>query len=149
MLDNIGSQAQYNQASFQQIRLHELTQLLDKWFLNLFYFDVEYNDWCYNLFFNALICVISPVCTKMTESEHQELEKMEEEIYNILKKPIQTKESIISLGGKQGYISIDSELKDLIRIKLKSYRRKVEKLQDIHGYGNPTKADPRRAIIGN
>ena len=123
-------QAIFNQAQFQQIRIHELFTRIDRFSTAPLFFNPIYNDYNYNLIFNDLCEALLTISGKLTDSEQHP--KIMEEIENLLiVYPPKEK-------TKDGTYTNIAAWKDLRR-KFGEFRILIEKLMEKYGIGNPNR----------
>lgn len=150
--DNIENKASFNQAHFQQLRLHELFLIIDRASINYLNYAEEFECYNYEIVFNNLCSILSTISVKLNDTEKKDVDNIEESISKLLEEnPIYfsyNHKPKISLPSKKTII-FNKESWFKLRKLLTNYRRKIEKLMDSHGYGNPTKADPSKAVISN
>jgi hypothetical protein len=137
------SQASFNQAQFQQIRLHELFQRIDRFYTNPLAFNPNYQDYNYKIIFNDLVSIFLTISAKLTETEKGDMMTKKQEIDTLLSTNAPHKTMMDYRMKRRTFFSQPSfeELNNL----LLEFKINLEHLADIHGFGNPTKADPRFA----
>jgi hypothetical protein len=145
-----GAEAQYNQASFQQMRLHESFREINELRKNLFVYNLLYNEWNYIIVKNILDSNLLPMGSFLTKEEDEEIEKFRENIIeNIEVLPIFIEEYSDGFFTTHHHKRPNYTNQNKIYKALYDYQKKIESLAKVHGWGNPTKSDPRKAIIGN
>ena len=153
------SQGMYNQASFQQIRLHEIVTRIDRLSVNLFVWNEDFAAYNYQIVFNDLNSLYLSVSAKLTrdktvndvlvKGEVDKIERVRKLIRSIMRSnPISSVNNISSFNSyKINLPNYDNQ--DKINDLLIHYRFILEEFIDAHGLGNPNKKDARSAIIDN
>lgn len=137
-------QGQYNQAMFQQIRLHELWTRIERMSTNLLLYSLEFRLYHYEVVFNDLCSILRIVSPKMRDNVKDDIIKDREQIRVLLR------DSKVYGEYKRGTKIVKIFYKnnwDKISELLYQFQLKIEMLSDTHGYGNPNKKDPARAIL--
>jgi len=140
-----GSQAGFNQAYYQQIRLNEIFTLIDRCFINPLAFNLLFQTYHYNIIANNLVSAYKTISAKLTVEEKVIMDKYGEDIDDCLynnppKKNIQNEYGKMCKGVSQNSWRILKKL-------LLNYRGAVEMLMDRYGFGNPSKKDPTKSSI--
>ena len=141
-------QASFNQVQFQQYRLHELFSRLDRLGINPLLWNSELSSYNYQIMFNDLTAIFSTIYSKLKPDEKRRMLKLREDILTKLKfTPIFCR-TIKSEGNfRKKIIKFNNKnWSDLSELLFK-FRLEMEILIDSHGFGNPSKQDPRRSII--
>lgn len=118
----------FNQAQFQQIRIHELFTRINRFSTAPLYFNPVYNDYNYNLIFNDLCSALWTLSGKLTDEENNP--KVKEEIEQLLiSQPPKQK-------SKEGTYTNIAASSNLMK-KFGEFRILIEKLMEKYGIGNP------------
>lgn len=139
-----GMQGQYNQALFQQIRLHELWTRIERMSINPLLYNPEFKLYHYEVMFNDLGNILKVVYPKLTSTDQEAMLKDRDELQELIKsKPIYQR---IKKFNKI-WTRFDKEAWTDINDKLFNFMLKIEVTLDKHGLGNPNKDDPNKAIL--
>lgn len=138
--------ASFNQAGFQQLRIHELFVTIDRCSVNPLMFNPYYFEYNYNVIFNNLNAVLSYLYPKLKDDDKKEIMNKRNE----LKKIIQDDELLYSKSHPNSKKKlVNQEVWNSLNEAIFNYRLLIECLADKHGLGNPNKEDPSRAIVSN
>lgn len=146
--DNV--QAQFNQASYQQVRLNERISINQRlWSFPLVFNDV-YQCYNYEVIFNSQCQILSEICPKLKDIEFKSIDEKRKEIEDLQSKG--NLWDIVSVS--KGYMSGTRKSKrinfknwSILKTKLFEFGNELMRLMDSKGLGNPNKADPTAAII--
>jgi len=142
-----GEKAEFNQAFFQQKRMDDMLGLVDRLSIDIFMFNYETNSYHYELIFASLTSVLSTISAKLTPKESIDIKEQRKKIRKfLLNNPI-FKTNIDARNKKT--MTIYTKNKDELSDLLFNYRWEIERLMDVHEFGNPSKKDPTRAIAQN
>jgi len=142
---DFNAQGQFNQASFLQIRLHELYTEINILSSNSGAWNNEKQTYNYNIIFNDLISVFSTISAKLKPDEKEEVLKKQEVIENLLVNNPPNQKLINPNNPKKSIpMNCPRALFKLNKL-LQDFKMSLEALSDKHGLGNPTKDDPRLA----
>jgi len=137
---DLGGDAMFNQAAFQQSRLHDLFSRIDQLDGNIFLVDIDTGNWRFESIFNHLNSVVTTISPKLKATELKFLGSYRRYIRDYMElKPIFIDSKHISFNGKGGGKSPHNENRNKISDLLFDYRIQVEKLMDLHGLSNPNK----------
>lgn len=132
--------ASFNQASYSQIRLHELFSRIDMLSINPLFFNDEFNTNNFEIIFRDLCSVFSTISSKFTDEDIEDVMELIDEARKLMSnKPV-----FISIKKIRDYktipkIKFKKENWDEIGKKIFELRMKLEKLMDTYGFGNPSK----------
>ena len=147
--DNIDL-ATYNQAGYGERRKDEGLTRVDRLSINPFLFNQDTNAWNYEIIFNDLKTILLTISPKLKPDELTTILKLKETIRGAIRYlPIFTTAINITMKGKEKSNRINYQNRDTITDLLFLFRLNIEKLMDKHGFGNPSKEDPTKAIIQN
>ena len=137
---DVGGDAMFNQAAFQQARLHELFSKLDNLSIDIFLIDMETGKYRFESVFNYLNSIVSTVSPKLTETELKLLKQYRKLIRDIIEvKSIFKDSKQISFNGTGGGKVPDSDYRNKLSDLLFDYRIQIEIYMDAHGLSNPNK----------
>jgi len=137
--------ASFNQAQYQQIRINELLLRIDRLGINPLMNNPEFYIPNYQIIFNDLTNVLLTISAKLTPTEKTEMLQERTTLnYLIITKPVTEK---IRDGMGRTMVRNSSKNWNEINNALFNYRARIEELMDIHGFGNPTKDDPRKSVF--
>jgi len=147
-----GGQAGFNQAYYQQIRLHEIFLRIDRCFVS----PLEVNDWLkpggfgggvynYKIIAADLTSAYITISAKLSKEEKNIMKQKQDEIDEI----IYTKKLYTSSLDAQNrrYKIFDFTTWKLLKGLLLEFRGNVESLMEKYGFGNPSKKDPTKSSI--
>lgn len=139
------TEAQFNQASFQQSRINELLLRIDRLSINLLEVNDEFsNSYNYEIVFNDLKSVYFTISAKLPSEEKTEVKDIIKFIHeNIEARPVWTFRIQQGMEGSRTKQFFNKKNWNVLRDSIYDFRILLERLMDIHGYGNPTKSDPR------
>lgn len=141
MENNFGNQAQFNQAFYQQTRIHDILRRVDILSTNPMQFNQSFGDYNYNVIQRDLINCFLTISAKCTTKEIEDMEKKRK-----LMEYIQSKHPVRFRGNNNERLINKTSLSILNQLFIE-YRIEVERLMDIHGLGNPNKDDPNKAVL--
>ena len=137
---DVGGDAMFNQAAFQQARLHELFSSLDGLSIDIFLIDMNTGKWRFESVFNYLNSIVTTISPKLTSKELKMLISFRKLIRDYIElKPIFTDIKNASFNGSSGDRKPNLENRNKLSDLLFEYRIEIEKLMDIHGLSNPNK----------
>ena len=138
--------ASFNQAQFQQQRIHEVLIRVDRLNTSPLSLNAQTNNYNYEVMFNDLCSILVTVSAKLKPKEKEDILKMREELQKLLitNPPITKKNSPVN---KRPTTRINPENWKKVNELLFKFRMELENLMDAHGLGNPSKSDPRKAIM--
>lgn len=143
-----GREGQFNQAFFQQERLHELFQRIDRLSLILFELSDRIRAWNYDLVFRDLNTVLLTIGSKLGDTEIKELGKKKEELRKLIRNnPAFNTGFNSSFSGVRRYSNPNYENQDKISDELFLFRLLIENAMDKHNLSNPSKLNPSKAAI--
>ena len=127
--------ATFNQASYSQMRLHELFLRIDRLSINPLFYNSVFSCNNYEIIFRDLCSVYSTISPKLAEENETMTDLIEE-----LKTDLQEKPIFKFVQSKRGRkIKFNKENWNEFGKKLFGFRVKLEKLMDKYGFGNPNK----------
>ncbi len=140
---NLPAEAQFNQAVFQQQRINELLLRVDRLSINPLEFNPVFNSYNYEIICNDLCSVLLTISAKLSPGEKKEMLEMK----SYLKDKITTY-PVFSRKFDRGWTTREKnyfrpKVWEAINTLLFDFRIRLEELMDVHGYGNPSKDDPR------
>lgn len=138
----INKEAQYNQASYQQLRINDLLQLIDRASINPLAQDQSIGVYNYQLIFNNLNSLFITTHAKYTEEELKEVQEMKKELQNFINTNPIFQQRLDPRDSSRRTIVFQTAKWNTLWDMILNYRMKIEKLMDVHGFGNPTKEDP-------
>ena len=80
-----GMQGQYNQALFQQIRLHELWTRIERMNANLLLFSPVFNLYHYEVVFNDLSTIMKIVYPKLGDTDKKDMDNQREKLRQLIR----------------------------------------------------------------
>jgi len=135
--------ASFNQAFYQQQRINELFLRVDR--LSIDPLEKTYGIPNYQSIFNDLCSVLLTISSKLSKIEKDNLTKMRSDIQNsIYTSPIYVKGNN-GLAGKTKFLMVGNW--NTLNESLFQFRMEIELNMDIHGFGNPSKDDPNKAVM--
>ena len=137
---NTPDKASFNQAQYQQVRLNELLLRMDRRWTNPQFYDSNAHEYNYIIIANDLFSLFVTISSKLTKQEIEEMIKAKDEITELISTTPFVKQC------SRGQLFSPGNLKT-INDKMFLFRMKLERLMDIHGFGNPTKDDPRKSVF--
>jgi len=148
--DMIGEQAQFNQAKFEMERLYELMLRIDRCNIDPTGYNYEMNMYNYEIIFNDLSSVFFLISSKLKETEEKDIIKIKDllsDCFELL--PVWNFYSEENFGNKKDFKKLNKQNWARIKCLLDKFRLQLEELMNTHKIGNPSKEDPRRAIVSN
>lgn len=142
---NTSGIAGFNQAYFQQIRLNEIFQRIDRCYIAPMQMNLIFNTYNYLIISNDLVSALKTIGAKLTKTEKEVMEKKREVIDNLLIQNPPHK-TLRDMGNKRIMGTCWGAWRILNRLLL-DYRDSVESLMEKYGFGNPSKKDPAKASI--
>ena len=140
-------EGQFNQALQQQIRIHEILSRINSLNVNPLMYNSELGDYNYNIIIRDLDSLVVTPNPKLKQVEIELIDKYRKLIQDCLKyKPIHERKINESLKDKIS-VRINHDNWNYLYELIFKYRCEVERLMDVHGYGNPNKKDPSKAIL--
>lgn len=131
-----GDISKFNPAQHKMNRINELSRIINEAKLSLSSWNVEFNDWSYNVYFNCLVALYREVFVKFSEDDKKECEDLRIPIKNLkLKYPIQEKTK------NNKWLPINPERFEIFIRWIGLYEEKIRKLQDEHGLDTPNLED--------
>lgn len=140
--NSLPDKASFNQAVFQQVRIDKIIKRLDDCDINPIYFNPFLKQYNYEIIFNDLNSLFKTISAKLKKEEGTKLLELRQQIKNLFvtSPPFEMNyENYKPLFNKENW--------ELINDKLFLFRIELEKLMDIHGFGNPTKDNPHNAVF--
>lgn len=141
-------QSQFNQAQFEQIRLHEVKRIVNEVSINLLAWNEIYQSYNYEVMFNTLNVYLGEVTSKFTPGENEALDKLRNELetvlfgYDIFVQPKQS-----PMMSKPSPVKINKRVWKIVKEGLFQYQKLILKTSHVHGLGNPTKSNPALAAL--
>ena len=139
-----GMQGQYNQALFQQIRLHELWTRIERMNANLLLFSPVFNLYHYEVVFNDLSTIMKIVYPKLGDADKKVMDNQREMIRTMI---IKNKIYEVVYKHNKKWTRFNSSSWEKISKELFKFELDIEMISDKHGLGNPNKDDPNKAIL--
>jgi len=131
-----GDVSKFNPAMHKMNRIHLLCQTINDSKLNLEAWNMEWNDFNFNVYFKSLVILYQEVFSKFNETEREDCEKLRKPIEHFMNKyPIKEKLN----NGK--YTPIDKERLRIFKKYIEDYEEKVKDYQDLHGLDTPNMED--------
>jgi hypothetical protein len=140
--------AQFNQANYQQIRINELLLRVDRLNTNPTDFSDEVGLFNYEIIFNDLCSVLSTISAKLTKLEKAEMKMKKEFLTEKISKYPVYKKKLIQGWRTETKTYFYPEVWNALNKLIFDFRLRLEDLMNIHGFGNPTKKDPRTEFQG-
>ena len=139
-------ESKFNEAQFQMIRGHEIQSNLNIFKLNFTGWNIEFNDYNYNVIFLLLNNLLAESSPKLTNKEKTKEEEKQGELQDCLqmrkkigfamkKYPIHKNRR--KLEEKITYV--DNVASELIKELLYEYELMIRKYRDKHGLSSPNK----------
>ena len=135
----------FNQAQYQQRRLDKLFERRDTLSINPTIYNPNYMDYNYKILFNDLISVFLTISAKCSDEEKEAIDKIRKELDTLLEKTPPHK-LISDHKGRTGMSKLCFPAWSLFGKELRELRLELEIMMDVHGFGNPSKADKSKAI---
>lgn len=143
MEDN--SEASFNQAVYQQQRLHELFLRIDRFSTNLLA-QSSLGLHNFEIVFNDLQSILLTISSKLKKEEIENLESMKDTIASLIQRGIYRPRITCSYWGtSKRTLQLDYTSWNKVKKCLFDFRKELERMIDVHGFGNPNKEDPRQA----
>jgi len=137
---DIGGDASFNQAAFQQSRIHELFAKVDRLSGDLFSIDMETGKWAYEAAYNHLNSILATISPKLATKELIFLTKFKKFIRDFMElKPIWIESEDINFNGIQDARTPNTDNRNSLSDFIFDYRLEIEHYMDIHGLSNPDK----------
>jgi len=137
--------ASFNQAQYQQIRINDIILRMDRLGINPCSLNPDLHEWNYIIIANDLFSLLATISSKMTSKEKEDMIKKKEEITNLINTKPYSKKGFNEYGNKIKIFSPKNF--QAINNKLFLFRLDLELLMDVHGFGNPSKDDPRKSVF--
>ena len=139
-----GAQGKYNQAFFLQLRLHELWLRIDRMNTNLLDKSDMFKIYNYEVVFNDLCSILRMVRPYLHKADKESIEKERKDITEFI-----NNQDIngIKVDGTRKWRTFNRNNWNMLKEMLYTFELNIEELAHKHGLGNPTKADPSRALI--
>lgn len=144
MTEEYKEEAIFNQAVFQQRRLHDLFSDIDILSRNPLGMDPESGQYHYQIIIMDLFSIFCTIAGKLSEKELEDTIKKQEELKNFEQKH-QIFTIIYDGTGKKGISKNISAWNTLFSL-IFQFRLELERLSEVHGLGNPSKKDPKKAM---
>ena len=148
---NSSEKASYNQANLYQLRTHELFSRINRLSTNPREFNEQIGAYNFEIIFRDLSSVLSTISCKLKTDERKTILTRKKAIKNflILNPPFNFRFTASNYRGSKKKLKLD--YKNLLELEelLFSFRLSIEKLMDIHEFGNPSKEDPTASVVGN
>ena len=139
-MPEVGGDAKFNQAAFQQARLHELFREVDKLSVDLFSIDMNTGNYGYESVYNYLNSILATVSPKLAKKELEFLFKFKIFIRDFIElNPIWRLGDDVSFDGSRPVRLPDTRNRNKIDDHLFEYRVAIEYYMDLHGLSNPNK----------
>ena len=138
--------ASFNQAQYQQIRINEIILRIDRLNTNPLLHNPAFFDYNYKIIFNDLCSLLQTISAKLTLDEKKEMGKKKEAIESTLidNPPFRQMQDPVTFKKGMGFCAKSWRT---INNLFYDFRIRLEELMDIHGFGNPTKDDPRKSVF--
>ena len=137
--------ASFNQAQYQQIRIHEILLRIDRLNTNPLAFSEELQDYNYKIVFRGLCSIFETISAKLSEKEKKDGIAARGQLDGLILTKLIYQRGLNWDGRRVTFVRMDNW--NLINNALFNFRIRIEGLMDIHGYGNPTKDDPRKSVF--
>jgi len=135
----------FNQAQYQQRRLDKLFERIDILSINPTAYNPNYMDYNYRILFNDLTSVFLTISAKCTTEEKARIDEIRKELDRLLVETPPHK-AITNHNGKTAMSKLCYPAWSLFGNELRALRLELEILMDVHGFGNPSKADKSKVI---
>lgn len=136
----------YNQALFEQQRLHECLLRISRLSINPIAYNPEFQTHNYKIIFNDLCSVLSEISPKLKPDELKSTMNDKKVINDYINAfPIWNVKKHQTYGSKPTPY-VDNKRWDTLSTALFDFRLKIEQLMEKHGFGNPDRDDPRKAV---
>jgi hypothetical protein len=127
-----GEISKFNPAQHKMNRINELSRIINEAKLSLDSWNLEFNDWNYNIYFDAVSALYDEVFVKFGDEERKECELLRKEIEECrIKFPVQER----SRKGK--WTRINHGRLRIFHQWMRKYEQKVRDGQDAHGLDTP------------
>ena len=137
---DVGGDASFNQAAFQQARLHELFSRIDRLAGDLFAVDLETGKLGYEATYNHLNSVLATVSPKLATKELDYLLRFKKFIRDFIElNSIWIENNEVSFDGLPNNNKPSLENRNKLTDFIFEYRLEIEHYMDIHGLSNPNK----------
>ena len=144
----MGAEASYNQAQQQMFRINENLILSNRCMINPLMVNYELGGiYNYEACFNCLCSVLSEIYPKLKPDEQKLIVKFRGIIRRTMElKPIFEIINIENGLKKKRTNKLNKNNWEELQDLLFKFRLEIESLMDVHGFGNPSKRDPSKAI---
>lgn len=141
-----GGTAMFNQAMYQQMRLHDFMKTISKCFVNLL--GEEEGIPNYHRASQELKSFCAEVGPSFSKKEKAEVDLLKAKVNLIIREGkfySEGKKSLIA--SEQKFYVLNTPAYELLEETLENFRDIILEYAHLHGYGNPTKQDPSSAVV--
>jgi len=144
MSEEYKEEAIFNQAVFQQRRLHDLFSDIDILSRSPLQIEPESGQYHYQIIIMDLFSVFCTIAGKLSPTELKETTELQNKLREFEDKhPIFT--TIHDQTGRKGIRKDIKGWNELFKL-IFEFRLELERLSEVHGLGNPSKKDPKKAM---
>lgn len=144
----VNLQGTFNQAGFQQIRIHQIMSQVNLCWLNLTGETEGIPN--HQILFDCLCAYYLEVRPSFTDTQQKEVDAkliiLEKIITN---HPLWRIETLHSLSGNTSAKTLNISLYYLLRKEFRDFQSIIFQHSEAHGLNNPKKSDPRKAVVTN
>jgi len=143
--------ASYNQANLYQLRTHEIFSRINRLSTNPKVFNEEIGAYNFEIIYRDLGSILSTISSKLNSKESENISKKKKAIKDFLisNPPFKFKHNASNYSGMKKKLQLNYKNFVELEDKLFSFRLSIEKLMDIHEFGNPSKEDPTSSVVTN
>lgn len=141
-------QSHFNQAMFEQIRLDKIMNEVNNSLINPLAWNEHFCEFNYIIAFRALTTYFGEVSSKFSSDENKEVNKLRKTLQNCIDNlSVFKRKGSPNTLNKNPKLKVDGKVWNPLRDGLFDYQIMILKFAHKHGLGNPTKKDPRKAIL--
>lgn len=145
-LGNFGESATFNQAVFQQVRMNKLMDRINECSTNPLAYNLDMCEFNYKIIFSDLCSLLSEISSKLTPEE-KNLILHEKNLIDAYINEIQLFENKKNVPLKKNVKLINPITWNPLKNSLYMFKINIIELMEKHGFGNPSKDDPRFASL--